>query len=135
HGQGLRCRCQRSDVALERYRVTRKAELVAFVMDALESSGFRIEGAPAPGVAPFVFSVVAPWNEPLDLICYMFLANKYGQKGRPADEHRFQVKYGSEFDRLHNLFLPTAPNQVTLMFGVHLEARVIVAVDPVMHNP
>jgi hypothetical protein len=120
---------------VERYRVTRKEELVAFALNALKASGFTVDRAPSAQLAPFVFSVVAPWGEPLDLICYMFLANKYAQGGRPSDEHRFQVKYGSEFDRLHNLFLPQEPRQVTLMFGVHLEAKVIVAVDPIMHSP
>ncbi|HMR80993.1 MAG TPA: hypothetical protein PKD61_38040, partial [Polyangiaceae bacterium] len=68
-------------------------------------------------------------------ICYLFLANKYKQSGRPDDEHRFQIKYGSEFKRLHDLFIAPHGGQLTLMFGVHLEAGVIVAVDPAMHNP
>lgn len=122
-------------MTLERYRVTRKEGVVAFVVDALEASGFTLEKVPDMRTAPFVLSVQTPWNEPLDLICYVFLANKYGQRNRPADEHRFQVKYGSAFDRLHDIFIAPGSGQLTLMFGVHLEERVIVAVDPAMHNP
>jgi hypothetical protein len=120
---------------VERYRVIRKEPVVAFIVDALEKSGFVVERVPGAQLAPFVFSVLTPWNEPLDLICYSFLANKYGQGGRPDDEHRFQVKYGSEFKRLHELFIAQGAGKLTLMFGVHLEAGVLVAVDPAMHNP
>jgi hypothetical protein len=54
------------------------------------------------------------------------------QGGRPADEHRFQVKYGSEFDR-NTLFIDPSRRKVTLMFEVHLED--FIAVDPRMHTP
>ncbi len=117
------------------YRVARRGGLVTFVADALERSGCRINRMPDPTRAPFIFNVRAPWGDTLDLICYAFLANKYLQKGRPPDEHRFQVKYGSEFHRFHDIYLPQGPNEVTLMFGVHLEEGVVVAVDPAMHNP
>lgn len=120
---------------MDQYRVARRAEQVAFVADALERSGCRIDRMPDPTLAPFVFAARMPWGEPLDLICYAFLANKYRQRGRPTDEHRFQVKYGSEFDRFHAIYLPQKPGEVTLMFGVHLEEGVLVAVDPAMHNP
>lgn len=70
----------------------------------------------------------------MTLICYAFLANEYGQRGRPADEHRFQVKYGSDFTRYHQLHISDDPSVVTLMFGVHLEAGLFIAVDPAMHR-
>lgn len=120
---------------MDRYRVARREQQVAFVADALEKSQFQIDQLPDPRLAPFIFEVQAPWGEHLKLICYAFLANKYNQRGRPADEHRFQVKYGSEFDRFHDIYLPRKRDEVTLMFGVHLEAGVVVAVDPAMHNP
>ena len=68
-------------------------------------------------------------------MCYAFTANKYGQQGRPADEHRFQIKYGSEFDRYHTIYFDRKGQKVTLMFGVHLEAGLFIAVDPRMHTP
>lgn len=50
---------------MERYHVTRKEALVAFVADALTASGFTLEKVPDTRTAPFVFSVQTPWNEPL----------------------------------------------------------------------
>lgn len=87
---------------MEHYRVSRRREQVAFIVECLEAAGCTIHEGPDPDVAPFSISAQMPWGEPLDLICYAFLANKYGQRGRPADEHRFQVKYGSDFKRLHS---------------------------------
>jgi hypothetical protein len=69
------------------------------------------------------------------LVCYAFTANKYRQGKRPADEHRFQVKYGSEFKRYHELYIDPRRKRVTLMYGVHHERDLFIAVDPAMHNP
>jgi Methylase-associated X1 len=74
-------------------------------------------------------------GEQLGLVCYAFTANKYRQLGRPADEHRFQIKYGSEFHRYHTLYFDRTGRKTTLMFGVHLEMDLFVAVDPRMHSP
>lgn len=120
---------------MERYAVKGREGVVTFIGDALELAGARVVEAPSPKSAPFVFRIVTPAGEILELICYAFLANKYRQKGRPADEHRFQVKYGSDFDRYHHLHIADEPHRVTLMLGVHLEEKIVVAVDPAMHNP
>ncbi len=76
-----------------------------------------------------------PKGELIELVCYAFTANKYRQQGRPADEHRFQIKYGSEFDRYHHLYFDPKGERVTLMFGLHLEMGLFVGVDPRMHSP
>ncbi len=122
---------------METYHVRRgdKVELVRFVREALTGSGFQIECEPDPGIAPFVFSVIAPWGAPIELICYAFYANEYRQRNRPSDEHRFQIKYGSDFHRAHAIHIPTEPHRLTLMFGVHLDAGIVVAVDPTIYNP
>lgn len=119
---------------MERYAVRRHREL-RFVLEALEQSGAKVLSSPNPNVAPFIIEILGPSGEKLELICYAFSANKYRQSGRPNDEHRFQVKYGSDFDRYHNIYIPAGEQRVTLMFGVHLEESIIVAVDPAMHNP
>jgi len=75
-----------------------------------------------------------PSGERLNLICYAFLANKYRQRNRPVDEHRFQIKYGSDFESLHRLYIADEPGKLTLFFGVHLEEGVFVACDPAMHR-
>jgi hypothetical protein len=120
---------------MERYEVHGREGIVSFVAEALEASGARIIKTPSPDTAPFEYRAATPTGEILDLVCYTFTANKYRQRGRPEDEHRFQIKYGSDFDRYHYLHVADEPHRVTLMLGVHLEERVIVAVDPAMHNP
>ncbi len=119
---------------MERYRCQRKREVSA-IRSALEACGVRILDGADPSLAPFVFRVLTPGGETLELICYVFSANKYRQGGRPIDEHRFQVKYGSDFQRYHEIYLPPEAHRVTLMLGCHFEEEVFVAVDPAMHNP
>jgi hypothetical protein len=120
---------------IERYAVTRRGPIVDVIREALEASGARILSAPSPDIAPFEFTIETPKGERLSLICYAFLANKYTQGGRPSDEHRFQVKYGSDFQRYHRIFIDPSRRRITLMFGVHLEEKLFIAVDPAMHNP
>lgn len=102
---------------------------------AIEASGAKIVSAASPSVAPFEFKVRSAAGESIDLVCYAFTANKYGQEERPADEHRFQVKYGSDFRRSHALFIDPSRLLVTLMFGVHQTMPLFIAVDPAMHSP
>ncbi len=118
---------------MERYRVSRHAD-VAMIVDALEKSGAKIIRPPDPTQAPFEITIETPRGEALELVCYAFHANKYEQGKRPGDEHRFQVKYGSDFSRYHQIYIADERNRVTLMFGVHVEAGIFVAVDPAMHE-
>lgn len=117
------------------YQVVRKEPILKAISDALEGCGCRILEAPSPSEAPFQFRVQVPDGEKIRLVCYAFLANKYEQGGRPADEHRFQIKYGSEFDAYHEIFIDPERDVVTLMLGVHLEEGIFVAVDPENYNP
>ena len=112
-----------------------KRPILSFVAEALERSGVVILSRPSPDEAPFLFRVRLPTGEELWLLCYAFLANKYLQKGRPADEHRFQIKYGGQLGGYHDVFIDRTRAIVTLFFGAHLEEGVFIAVDPAMHNP
>lgn len=120
---------------MERYPGVRGQKRVDAIAAAIERSGGTIVRAPSPTEAPFEFEVLLPDGKPLSLICYAFTANKYRQKGRPAGEHRMQVKYGSEFDRLHNIYMDPKRARTTLFFGVHDEHELFIAVDPALHNP
>jgi hypothetical protein len=119
---------------VKRYRTVRREPIVHFISKALERCGARILSPADPSLAPFEFVIETPEGERLELVCYAFLTNKYGQKGRPSDEHRFQVKYGSKSEGFHRLHLPDRPGQVTLLFGVHLRERLFIACDPAMHE-
>jgi hypothetical protein len=107
------------------------------ILKAIEASGARIIVAPDPCIAPFEIRILAPSGEVIDLICYAFTANRYLQGGRPKDEHRFQVKYGSEFTVAHHLHIARAGQAITLFFGVGVDEDegIFVACDPAMHTP
>ena len=121
--------------AMERYFGIKGKKKVAKILSAIEASGGTVLEAPNPSIAPFEIGVKTRSGEVLNLICYAFAANRYRQKGRPKDEHRFQIKYGSEFDRAHPVYIDPTGMRTTLMFGIHDEMDVFVAVDPVAHNP
>ncbi|HMB54916.1 MAG TPA: hypothetical protein VKU40_16480, partial [Thermoanaerobaculia bacterium] len=121
-----------------RYRVKAadKKPLLEILDRGLVAGGAEVLEAPDPGSAPFEYLVRLPGEaESLRLICYAFRANKYRQGGRPGDEHRFQIKYGSDFHEYHDLAIFDDPRTVTLFVGVHREAGIIVACDPAMHDP
>lgn len=120
---------------MRKYNVARRGPIVEKIRESLEKSGAEVVSTPDPQKAPFEFRIRTPQGEELHLICYAFLANKYRQQGRPENEHRFQIKYGSEFDQYHEIFIDPNRKLITLMFGVHLEEDLFVAVDPSMHNP
>lgn len=120
---------------MKRYDVVRRGPIVQRIHDALIASGARVLKSADPRIAPFEFTIETQTGEVLELVCYAFTANKYRQSGRPADEHRFQIKYGGQFDRYHSLFIDPRGRKLTLMFGVHLELDLFVAVDPRMHTP
>lgn len=120
---------------MERYPGVRGLKRVDAIAAAIERSGGKVVRAPSPSEAPFEFEVLLPDGKPLSLVCYAFTANKYGQEGRPVGEHRMQVKYGSEFDRLHDIYIDPKRAKTTLFFGVHEEEDLFIAVDPALHNP
>jgi hypothetical protein len=120
---------------MERYAGLRRRDIVERIEAALVASGADLVSRADPTTAPFEITIRTSKGELIELVCYAFTANKYRQRGRPADEHRFQIKYGSEFDRYHNLYFDPKGKRVTLMFGVHLEMGLFVGVDPRMHSP
>jgi hypothetical protein len=120
---------------MERYRGVKGGPRINKISAAIEASGATILSAPNPSEAPFEYTVRTPEGEVLELICYAFTANKYGQGNRPQGEHRFQVKYGNDFTRLHELSIDRSPTRLTLFFGVHDELSLFIAADPAMHNP
>jgi hypothetical protein len=120
---------------MERFPRVQGHANVAATTAALEGSGCKVLKAPLPTSAPYEYEVETPTGERLALVCYAFTANKYRQNGRPTDEHRLQVKYGSDFTRPYDLYLDPSRRKLTLMFGVHHEAGLFVAVDPTLHSP
>jgi len=120
---------------MERYRVVRRGAIVALIEQALRASGAKILETADENCAPFEFTVRTSTSDRLELVCYAFTANEYMQDGRPPGEHRFQIKYGSDFQRYHNIYIDPERKKVTLLFGVHVAKKLFIAVDPRMHTP
>ncbi len=89
-----------------RFSVSRhqKEPLLAFVLSSLQACGCRILRCSDPSEAPFRISFEAPDGERIGIVAYAFLANSKVTRNRPADEHRFQVKYGPKTGELHELW-------------------------------
>ncbi|MEA3643225.1 MAG: hypothetical protein VBE63_25290 [Lamprobacter sp.] len=121
----------------QRFSVSRsqKAPLLAFILSALDAAGCRVIHCSDPSEAPFRISFEAPDGERLGIIAYAFLANSRRTRNRPADEHRFQVKYGPKTGELHELWQDPFGLYTTLFLGINPERGFFVAADPVLHSP
>jgi hypothetical protein len=113
----------------------KRAGLVAFIEEALRASGCVLLNRSRDGQAPFRFSFITPTGERLGIIAYAFLANSIATKNRPHDEHRFQIKYGSKEDRLHELWQDPFGLYTTLLVGINPEEGFFVGADPVLNSP
>lgn len=109
--------------------------LLRWMQDALAASGCRVIHASPPNEAPFRISFVLPNGERMGIVAYAFLANARPTKNRPSDEHRFQVKYGTKDDRLHDLWQDPFGLYTTLFVGIDPERGFFVGADPVLHSP
>lgn len=114
--------------------MSRRQPIVDAIVAAVRQCGAQILSMPDPAQAPFEMRILTPQGESIRLVLYAFLANRYAQANRPPDEHRFQVKYGSDFESYHQIYIADGSEEVTLMFGVHLDRGLFIAVDPSMHE-
>jgi hypothetical protein len=119
------------------YTVNRssKKPLLRFILGSLEQCGCTVLKHSEPDRAPFRITFESPTGERIGIIAYGFLANSKPTRNRPADEHRFQVKYGPKPSGPQELWQDPFRLYTTLFFGIHLERNVFVGVDPVLHNP
>ncbi len=88
-----------------------------------------------PSFAPFRIVLETPWQERIGIILYAFRSTSRVTRNRPADEARFQVKYGPRTDEPHAIFDDPYKLYATLMVGIDLESGVVVSADPAVHNP
>lgn len=113
----------------------RRAPLLAFIIEALRASGCVILATSPAGVAPFRVSFIAPWGERMGINAYAFTANSRLTNKRPADEHRFQVKYGAKDGHLHELWQDPFGLYTTLFLGINPQMGFFVGADPVLNSP
>jgi Methylase-associated X1 len=128
----------RSSLSWQTYRVnrTRKARLLEFVLQGLRMRNCQILHSSQPDRAPFFIVFETQSGERHGVLVYAFLANSVLTKNRPSDEHRFQVKYGSD---LKNGVLEVAIDPhllvTTIFVGIDLERGVLVSADPLLNTP
>jgi len=120
---------------VERYTGLRRHDIVAQIQAALEASGAAVIASADPTSAPFEFVVRTPTDDRFELVCYAFNAKAYRRAEGSPNRHRFKIMYGSGSDRCHQLYFDLRGKKTTLLFGVHLEMGLFVAVDPKMHSP
>lgn len=119
------------------YRVSKSGRqpLLEFIIKAIEASGGEITRHTSADEAPFRIAFETPEGERMGIIAYAFLANQVITRNRPADEHRFQVKYGPDTKEFHHIWQDPFGLYTTLFLGINVDQRFFVGVDPQMHNP
>jgi hypothetical protein len=120
------------------YRVSGKSDVRDFLIAAVERAGGQSLYVSNPSRAPVYLGIQGPNDERIGLLCYPFRCNPAPIKGRPADEHRLQIRYGGEdtwFDRDHPLGRDVAGVDTTVVVGVHIERELLVGLDPLRYDP
>jgi hypothetical protein len=69
-----------------------------------------------------------------------FLANRRETRNRPQDEHRLQIRYGDVNDpawreQEHPVGFDPLGVDVTLVVGAHVDAELIIGLDPLVYDP
>lgn len=112
-----------------------KEPLLQFIREALEARGCTIQHASAANRAPFHLVLDLPGGERLSVLVYAFLANSKATRNRPADEHRFQIKYGGDLSGVLDVAVDPLGVTTTIFIGIDRERRLFIAADPLMNNP
>lgn len=106
---------------------------------AVERSGGRVLASSGPSRAP-LFLGVEHNGERIGICAYVFLANRRETRNRPRDEHRLQIRYGNVNDRSwreqdHLVGFDPLGVDVTLVLGAHVDAELIIGLDPLVYDP
>lgn len=118
------------------YRTSGKADLQAFLERAIEQSGGRVLYTSSHKRTPLYLGVKSD-EERLGLLSYPFRCTGRVIRNRPGDEHRAQIRLGGEetWDDEHPLAIDEAGVDVTLVLGLHLDAGIILGLDPLLYDP
>lgn len=121
----------------EVYRVQRRADLHSFLIEAVNRSGGRVLYATDPNRAPIYLGVQLDSDERIGMLVYPFLVKKVKTRGRPDDEVRGQLRYGSEksWTREHPVGRDVAGVDVSMILGIDLTDGVILGLDANLWDP
>jgi hypothetical protein len=120
------------------YRVTGRAPLHSFIRDAVRASGGAVRYTSKDSSAPLFLGITLPNKTSLGIVVYGFRCNSAPIRGRPADEHRVQIRYGSEASWSspgHRLAVDPAGIDSTIVLGVHLELELLVGLQTSYYDP
>lgn len=120
------------------YRVSGRGDVVDFLVDAVQASGGQLLTTSSPVRAPVHLSVELSDGERLGVLAYPFRCSSERIRGRAADEHRFQIRYGSEeswVSEQHPVGRDPAEVDVTVLLGVHVAREVLIGLDPLAYDP
>lgn len=119
------------------YRVQGRADLHAFLLDAVRASGGRVLYASDASHAPVYVGVRMDSDERLGLLAYPFRITRNAITNRPDDEVRGQLRYGSETSWTveHPVSRDIAGVDVTMILGIDLEAGVLIGLDAHLWDP
>lgn len=112
-----------------------KEPLLNFIRVALEKRGCTIRHVSPANRAPFLVVFDLPGGERVSVLVYAFFANSEPTRNRPFDEHRFQIKYGSNLKGVLDVAVDPLGVTTTVFLGIDPERQIFVAADPLMNNP
>jgi hypothetical protein len=112
-----------------------KEPLLGFIREALETRGCKLRHVSPANRAPFHIVLDLPGGECVSALVYAFLANAKPTRNRPADEHRFQIKYGGDLSGVLDVAVDPLGVTTTIFVGIDLERKLFVAADPLMNTP
>lgn len=107
------------------------SEMGRLHLEALELRDCNAVYASDPGRTPFYIVFETPGGERHGLLAYPYLANAKITRGRPVDEHRFQVNLKGVLE----VAVDKRELITTIFVGIDLERKIFVAADPLMNTP
>ena len=119
------------------YGVSGKAPLLAFLAEAVSTSGAELLFITPASRAPVFLGIETRSNERLGLLCYPFRCTVGPIKGRAYEERRIQIRYGAEetWGGDHRLGVDVAGVDTTLVLGIDLKAGIFIGLDPALYDP
>jgi len=120
------------------YRTSGKADVHSFLLEAVERSGSTVLFASEHTRAPVFLGIQTPGDERLGILVYPFRVTRVPTLNRPEDENKLQLRYGSEaswHSEEHPVGFDVAGVDVTVLLGVHLQAGVLIGLDPLRYDP
>lgn len=121
----------------EVYRVQRRSDLHAFLVDSVEASGGRVLYASSPTHAPIYLGIQLDSDERIGVLVYAFRITRNAIRNRPGDEVRGQLRYGSEqsWKKEHPLGRDIAGVDVTVIVGIDVFDGVFLGLDAGLWDP